>query len=501
MQERQSQVNFRKLVRDLADMYQDHPFDVVISELVANCLDAKAENILIDWDDGSRVLVITDDGGGMDRAQFEEYHDFAAELKTRGDGIGFAGVGAKISFNIAHRVVTETRCDAFSGASDWRWHKDGSLRWREVASNQLLADGTRVEVHFDHDQVPQGINDEYFIAVLKRHYLPLLITDFIRAYSQATLYPASPTFIVNGTQIKKNDIATTADLNIRKDFPVRSESRTVGWGALGVSNRDHPVGMDRFGVLLCAYGKVIKAEMFGQSAGVLGAKLFGIVEIPDLIKYLTTNKSDLKAGAGRNRGMATLLDPVRDELKKFLADNGVAVVEQRRNQLTAKLEREMTKMMRRLPELRDFDGLLRKSQRLRRNQAGDVLSVEDKSNGSGRQDSIKNSNGTVNGSSGSSRKADPAGGTRAKRRRSRRNQGPNVAFEEHPDRAETAWLDSSTVVINSGHNAYRQRIDQDQARLTYCMFAIGIALDKTDLIQPGDGVSYVDKFISAWGQS
>ena len=111
MQEIQSKVNFKKLVHDLADMYQDDTFDVVLTELVANALDAKASEISISWDDRNRTLVVMDDGNGMDSEAFAQYHDFAAELKTRGDGIGFAGVGAKISFNIAHRVVTETRCD------------------------------------------------------------------------------------------------------------------------------------------------------------------------------------------------------------------------------------------------------------------------------------------------------------------------------------------------------------------------------------------------------
>ena len=106
-----------------------------------------------------------------------------------------------------------------------------------------------------------------------------------------------------------------------------------------------------------------------------------------------------------------------------------------------------------------------------------------------------------NSMGGDSRKPDAKGKTRAKRQRSRSNQGPRVAFEEHPERDETAWLDSNTVIINSGHRAYSQRITQDQARLTYCMFAIGVALDKAGLVSPTDDVSYVDKFIAAWGQS
>ena len=33
------------------------------------------------------------------------------------------------------------------------------------------------------------------------------------------------------------------------------------------------------------------------------------------------------------------------------------------------------------------------------------------------------------------------------------------------------------------------------------MFAIGVALDKAELVQASESESYVDKFIAAWGQS
>ena len=148
VKEHHSKVNFRKLVQDLADMYNDATFDVVLTELVANALDAKASEISTNWDAERRILVVVDDGNGMDPDAFEQYHDFAAEIKARGDGIGFAGVGAKISFNIADRVVTETRCNEIENASDWKWYDDGSLRWIPIPSHHLKANGTRVEVRF-----------------------------------------------------------------------------------------------------------------------------------------------------------------------------------------------------------------------------------------------------------------------------------------------------------------------------------------------------------------
>ena len=44
-----------------------------------------------------RSMRIVDNGKGMNDREFEEYHDIAATTKTRGKGIGFAGVGVKLS--------------------------------------------------------------------------------------------------------------------------------------------------------------------------------------------------------------------------------------------------------------------------------------------------------------------------------------------------------------------------------------------------------------------
>lgn len=495
-----SKVNFRKLVSDLADMYQDATFDVVLAELVANALDAKASEILVSWDGKRRILVVMDNGDGMTAEAFEQYHDFAAELKTRGDGIGFAGVGAKISFNIADQVVTETRREGVAYASDWQYDGDGSLFWNYVRPNLLNSDGTRVEVHFSADSQLPDVGRDYLVAVLQRHYLPLFINEFLRSYEAINLYPTRPRFIVNGSPIPAGGLTKIASLTKRADIKIMSANKQVGWGAIGVSERDCPAGNDAYGVLLCTHGKVIKPELFGLSTGILGTKLFGIVEIPGLVEYLTTNKSDLKGG--RSKGLNQLLDPVREELKKFLAEHGVAVAEPQRNQLSSRLERELSKMVKQLPELQDFDGLLRKSRSLRKDDDGDALASNKKSQQGDTQSNDSNGDGnSKNGSNGKSRQLDKDGKTRVKRQRSRRNQGPRVAFEEHPSRGETAWLDSSTIIINSGHAAYRNRTTNDQARLTYCMFAMGIALDKADLGRTADGSSYVDKFVTVWGQS
>src|SRR3990172_3914290 len=147
----ESGVNYQNLIRDLAETYPFDVAEVVVTELVANSLDAGATLISINFDPAQKVLIVSDNGKGMDTSTFDEYHDFAAGLKTRGTGIGFAGVGAKISFNIADCVITETRSDSFSGGSDWYLESKKRLLWEDVGVAHLVGRETRVEVRFRGD--------------------------------------------------------------------------------------------------------------------------------------------------------------------------------------------------------------------------------------------------------------------------------------------------------------------------------------------------------------
>lgn len=175
----ESSVNFENLIKDLADMY---PYDVgivVLIELVANALDSKATLINVDYNPREKSLVITDNGTGMTQEDFDQYHDFAAGLKTRGMGIGFAGVGAKISFNIASQVITETRSSSYSGGSNWYLESKRRLIWEDITPSHLKTFGTRVNVIFRKDVSLPFDDTNSIIALLRQHYLPLLDKRFL----------------------------------------------------------------------------------------------------------------------------------------------------------------------------------------------------------------------------------------------------------------------------------------------------------------------------------
>jgi len=197
----ESGVNFENLIRDLADMYPFEVGTVVLVELVANSLDSNATTIYIDFNPQAKVLVLTDNGSGMTKSYFDQYHDFAAGLKTRGMGIGFAGVGAKVSFNIAARVITETRGESFVGGSNWYLESKKKLVWEDITPTHLQGRGTRVEVMFRPDVTLPFTSTEDIVFLLRQHYLSLFDREFLTLYEWMGHYRKDLTFIVNGQRV------------------------------------------------------------------------------------------------------------------------------------------------------------------------------------------------------------------------------------------------------------------------------------------------------------
>lgn len=500
-----SKIDFRRLVSELVGMYSADTLDVIISELVANSLDAKARNVWLNWDSQNHVLTIEDDGCGMGSDQFQEYHDFAVGLKERGSGIGFAGLGAKLSFDISDRVETLSRNGETMRGSDWRWNDDGSLSWRDIPSPNLDHLGTKVSVHIGETYDVSSINADRLACTLKREYLPLFVHEFLQVYSDVGIYSENLRFHVNDACIEPEELDSAFGLVEKSENVVRDGKQAIGLGVIGTLNDREPRTDWRYGVVLCTYGKVIKSELFGLPTGQLGDRLFGIYEIPGLIEFLTSNKSDLREKPGRGRPLGKLTDQVRDHLKVYLESRGVTFADRKRGALSARLERELKDIVDQLPELQDFHGTRRNIESLKRDDQGDVQGTT--ATGANNGSSNKSDSDRSKGVGGSGVRRSPLGTLEAdgpvqgQSRSAKRQRGPQVAFEDQPSRSEVSWVDGDVITINSGHSAYCNRISSDSARLTYCMFAIAIAIEKSGLVTGTDGGRYVESFMSAWGTS
>lgn len=503
----ESSVNFENLIRDLADMYPHEVHEVVVVELIANALDAKADRIAIDYDPSSKVLTVTDNGEGMDAEQFAQYHDFAAGLKRRGSGIGFAGVGAKISFNAADRVITQTRGQHFTGGSDWCLEPNGKLYWYEIDTTDLANHGTKVEVHFRTDAAPSYATRGDIITLLQRNYLPLLDARFLQLYEYLSLYSPSLRFVVNGHVYAPSDIAGDFIQEAKKEFfPEGSTGTRIGFGVLGLAGSEYPLGEDLAGILLCTHGKVIKSDLFNQYPGAFGPKVFGVVEVPAFIDFITTSKTDFNRGRGRNREFERLYRPLREEFQAWLSGLGVQPEEPQDSREAARLERELRQLAESVPELSEFFGFRHRGRVLQPDESGDVPIDEQE----GTEPTFPTGEGEQGDGPGIPEPGEeegtapienPEGGQeRANPITRRRRSGPRIGFESRPDRVDLAWAEGDTIYVNSGHPAYQRANTSAATRRIHCIFAIAGAVQKflVDPDSPHD-LMFVDRMMSAWG--
>jgi hypothetical protein len=503
----ESTVNFQNLIRDLADMYPQEVDEVVVVELIANSLDAGANRISIDYNPSSNVLVIIDNGQGMDADQFAQYHDFAAGLKTRGTGIGFAGVGAKISFNAADRVITETVGQGFSGGSNWHFEANGHLFWDEIQVTNVSGHGTRVEVHFRADIKPSYATTDDLVKLLQRNYLPLLDGKFLDLYQRLCLYSKSLRFVINGKEYCPTDVADDFIQEAKRDIYPESSGKMLGYGVLGLASHDYPLGEDIGGVLLCTHGKVIRADLFNQFPGNYGPRVFGVIEIPGLIDFITTSKTDFNRGKGRNRSFERLYGPLRENFKDWLTGLGIEQIEPQDTGEAGKLERELRQIAESVPELSEFFGFRNRTTVLQPKSDGKIAAdLHD-----GIEPAFPEGEGTRSPNPGPPEPGDKLGTAliankengqqRANPISRRGRRGPRISFESRLDRIDLAWVDGNTVVINSGHPSYKKTASSATARRIHSIFAIASAIQKF-IADPdaSDDLMFVDRMLSAWGE-
>ncbi|HUW82036.1 MAG TPA: ATP-binding protein [Phycisphaerae bacterium] len=503
----QSSINFRNLIRDLAEMYPYDVAEVIVVELVANSLDAGATRISVSFDREHKVLTIADNGSGMDEGQFEEYHDFAAGLKVRGAGIGFAGLGAKISFNVADRVVTETTSPRFVGGSNWYLATKRKLLWEEIPEVKLTGHGTRVSVHFrSQTKIPYGGADD-LPTLLRRHYLPLFDRTFLELYDKLGLYSTDLRFRINGRLVAPQSVEDELHLATIKRFMPRRGRNRIGYGILGVAEQEYPVAGDLCGVLLCTRGKVIKADFFNQFPARLGPRIFGLVEMPDFVKFLTTAKTDF-IRKGRHKQFEALYDPLRREFRSWLGELGIQSMEATSGDEAIKLERELKRLRNELPELAEFPGLRSPRDVL---AAGGVEGIPatmvegaeatyplgdgQRGQGPARPDEGSAEGSALAVSNDGREQANPISRTS--------RGGPKIGFADDPAQARLAWVEGGKIIINSGHPAYRKVRSNDLARRVHNFFAIAEAIERVlpeDTVASDGDDRFVDRMMAAWGR-
>ena len=289
----ETRVDLLHLLEDLRDAYPGSLEESILTEIVANCLDSGAGRIALAADPAEATLTVIDDGSGMKRRELARYHDIAASGKSRGEGIGFAGVGIKLGLLASEEVLTETRRGKSHFATRWYLASRHRAPWKWVPPPGLVGErGTGVRLKL-HNPLSPLLDPGFLEGTVRAHFQPLLDSAFRDVL--AAHYPAGVVLSINGRRIENE----TWDATQRADVVVRL-ARKRKPSAAGYLVRDAaPLPEERQGVAISTFGKVIKRgwEWLGLTPG-NPEQVGGLIEAPGLSECLTLNKTDfLRSGS------------------------------------------------------------------------------------------------------------------------------------------------------------------------------------------------------------
>jgi hypothetical protein len=520
----ETRVDLLHLLEDLRDAYPGSTDETILTEIVANALDSSAQTITVTADPSVPALTIIDDGAGMRRRELARYHDIAASTKTRGAGIGFAGVGIKIALLVCDQVVTETRRGKHHVASTWGLASRHKAPWKWITPSGVVQNhGTAVRLKPSNPLAP--LVDPGFLEVaLRRNFQPLFdpaLTELLRAH-----YRRGVRVVLNGRALQPQGATAqeTAPLAIR----VARRRKPAGAGYL---YRDTtPLPEDLRGVAVSTFGKVIKRGW--DWLGVTPAapeRIGGLIEVPALAECLTLNKADFIRAGTRGATYLAYRKAIQEAVSRQLAvwGQGGEPEERARRRAARPVERDLEAV---LSDLADDFPLLaslveqRAGGQRQLRVAGEAARATDESAplavhepvsaGTGEPEVGAMEPGPVAteprepapgvpspDEAGALEEPVPAPATghlalgRAVRRPAR--YGLSIQFEERPDDPEIGRLVESTVWVNEAHPAYRRAV---ASRSEGYHVALAVALALAPLaVDPAKEHAFVIAFLRSWG--
>lgn len=314
----QTRVDLRHLLEDLRDAYPGSVEETILTEIVANSLDSGATRIRLQCDPVSAQLTIADDGSGMSRRELARYHDLATSTKTRGKGIGFAGVGVKLGLLVCNEVVTESCSGASHVATSWHLTGRHKAPWRWLAEppGAVAGRGTAVSLRLANALSPL-LDAGFLEAALRRHFEPLLDARF--APILTPLYRHGIALEVNGKALapESDPGVATAELIVR--LARKRKPSAVGW----LMRAEAPLPEDRRGVAVSTYGKVIKRgwDWLGLTPA-QAERIGGLIEAPALAECLTLNKGDFIRTGPRGSTYLGYRRAIQESVSRQLAEWG-----------------------------------------------------------------------------------------------------------------------------------------------------------------------------------
>ncbi len=506
----ETRVDLLHLLEDLRDAYPGPNEAVILTEIVANALDSGASTIDISADPRASTLTVVDNGAGMRRNQLRQYHDIAATTKTRGSGIGFAGVGIKLGLLVCDTVFTETRRGKQHVATSWRLSSKRRAPWKWVQPKELVeGHGTAVRLKLSSPLSPL-LDIGYIERALYNHFEPLLDPTFDEIL--APYYPHGVRFVLAGEELGRYSLDTPDKAALAVKLPRKRKPSAVGFMARHATSL--PDG--RRGIAISTFGKVIKRgwDWLGVTPADPDA-IGGLIEAPSLARGLTLNKGDFIRVGQNGAQYLAYRKAIQEVVSRQLAEWGLEREgsERDRRRAARPVERDLEKI---LIDLADDFPLL---STLVERRSGGQRKLPMGSTKAGQQVGALVGGGVTDGEAQPGprpEESEPPDKTDSDRKEpappptgmlEETRKGPRrpthyrlqIRFEHRPDESELSRLEQSTVWINEAHPAYR-RAESSRSAGYHIALATAMALARL-AVGPTEEHDFVTTFLAHWGKS
>ena len=278
MKEQDMKIDIMHALRDFLDAYDDHA-EMVVTEAIGNAIDVGASTVRItlktDMDDNA-LISFHNDGPGMNKKQFEDYHVIARSSKIKGKSIGFAGIGAKVylaAWPEKTAIHTETSDGDISFGSDM-YVRGGTLKYTYVEPGIKKA-GTLYQVKLkseDYQKLTSGIN-----FIVADAFTPAMVKG-LKVY-------------VNGTIVKP----WKPEFEFRKSFTINAKGKRCQ-AVLMVTKDDIPSKKQYFQYHVS--GKIVmnkRPDWHDEVISRYRDRICAFVDATDLSDSLNLNKTSFKS--------------------------------------------------------------------------------------------------------------------------------------------------------------------------------------------------------------
>ena len=304
-------IKIRETLVNILDMYEYPSEEVLVLEAIANGIDAKADTIRINFEQDRNDYYITflNNGPPMNKKDFENYHTISSSTKTKGQGIGFAGVGAKI-FLAAWQdaeIITITGKDNDVLVSTMFNGKDDIMF-------ETSLEGITIERLLKNSKLDHKYGTSYKVKITNDgfKYLKKNITQILRLWFNYAMITERLTLFVNDKKINPHippgkEIETTIKYR-KQEIPCR----------FYISDKD--IEKDNQHIVYSVFGKRIKNETvswINELNPKYNKRIFCHADVSILAEDLVANKENFK----KNKKTKNIRDEVSRQFYLLLKNH------------------------------------------------------------------------------------------------------------------------------------------------------------------------------------